>query len=189
VAWPDDAVERWITVHRTPRMVEVARVATWAGDSRVVGAVAVVVGVALAWRARRWQPLALAVGGWLAVEAGARILKLVVDRRRPPVRDAIVVLANGSLPAAHVSRAAFAAAAIAVALPRSWRPWFVPPAVALVAAVGWSRLVLGSHWLTDTLVAWPLGMLAAWPLARAERRRGAAGRAPDPNRPSSSSDD
>jgi membrane-associated phospholipid phosphatase len=170
VAWPDDTVERWITAHRTERLVDVARLVTWAGDSRVIGPLVVGVGVALAWRARQWRPLVLAIAGWLALEAGARVLKAVVDRPRPPLRDAVVVLANGSLPAAHVARAAFALAVLVVVVPQACRRWLVPAAVVLVAAVGWSRLELGSHWLTDTLVAWPLGLLAAWPLIRWHRQ-------------------
>jgi undecaprenyl-diphosphatase len=176
VAWPDDVVERWITAHRSARLVDLARVVTWAGDSRVVGPVVVAVGAALAWRARRWHPVVLAAVGWLCLEAGARCLKAVVDRPRPPFRDAVVVLANGSLPAAHVARAAFAMAVLAVVVPPTCRRWFVPAAVLLVAAVGWSRLELGSHWLTDTLVAWPLGLLAAWPLIRWHRHQAPARR-------------
>jgi undecaprenyl-diphosphatase len=167
-----------MTAHRTVRLVDAARALTWAGDSRVVGPVAVAVGAALAWRARRWHPLVLAVAGWLALEAGARVLKAAVDRPRPPFQDAVVLLAHGSLPAAHVARVTFALALIATLLPRAWRRWFLLPTAALVVAVAWSRLELGAHWLTDTLVAVPLGLLAAWPLLRRQAR--------PPSRPRSS---
>jgi undecaprenyl-diphosphatase len=132
----------------------------------------VVVGLELARRARRWWPLGAAVGGWLGVEVVARVVKAIVDRPRPPFADAVVLLANGSFPAAHVARATFALAVVGVALPARWRrPWAVL-GVVVVAAVGWARLELGSHWLTDALGAWPFGLLGALPLAWAWRRAG-----------------
>jgi undecaprenyl-diphosphatase len=172
VPWPDHEVERWITEHRTETLVDLARAVTRLGDSVVVGIGVIAAGALLARRARRWTPLGLAAAGWLAVEAAARAIKAVTDRPRPPFDDAVVLLANGAFPSAHVARAAFLAAVVALTVGPRWRPAVVALAIVAVAGVAWSRIELGTHWLSDTVAAWPLGLLAAWPLGRSVRGHG-----------------
>lgn len=46
------------------------------------------------------------------------------------------------------------------ALRRRWRPWFIGLAAVIVAAVGFTRIALGVHYLSDVLGGWLLGV--AW---------------------------
>jgi undecaprenyl-diphosphatase len=167
----DLEVERWVTAHRPPAVEAIARAVTQLGGTPVVATVTVLVAAIACWRRRRAPAVAAAVAascllGELLVELAARLVKDLVGRPRPPFADAVVRLANSSLPAAHVSRALYAAALV-VALASGRRRRFAAGVGALVVVgVGWSRVTLGAHWLTDTLAAVPLGAaIAALPAA------------------------
>jgi undecaprenyl-diphosphatase len=170
----DHAVERWITAHRTARLADIARVVTNGGSWWFGTLVAVVAGVLLARRVGR-RPVAVAVvAAALLLGPALRALKEVVGRDRPPFRDAVMHLTDPSFPSAHTARAAFVAGVVVLAA-ASHRGWVIAVAVIYVMAVGWSRVELGVHWLSDTLGAVPIGLLFAlpvWLLAR--------GPAPDP---------
>lgn len=113
-----------------------------------------------------------------------------MGRPRPPLAWAVPeISAHGyAFPSGHASQAAAIYGLIAVLLAGQVRGWAGKVTVWTVAvlaagAVGFSRLYLGVHWLTDVLAAWALGagwlaavLVAAgtWTRARASR----PGRAP-----------
>ncbi len=173
----DEAIQRWVATHHRPWLDRAALLVTQLGGTPLVLTVTVAVAL-LSWRraraARRsgFATVVLCVAGELAVELLARAMKAVIGRPRPPLRDAVVVLANSSLPAAHVSRAAYAGClAVATRHTGPAHRWAMVALVAAVAAVAASRVVLGTHWFTDTLVAIPVGLLAAWwPATRLARQ-------------------
>jgi len=157
----DQAISDWVFEHRTPWLTSVAWKLTAVGSTTVVAVGAVLVGVVLAVKRRSWIPLVACIAAAFAVEVTARSIKALVHRDRPPYDDAIEHLARSSFPAAHVARAALLCALVVMLLPRRWRVVTVPLAIVTVTGVAWSRVYLGSHWFTDTLVAWPIGLLAA----------------------------
>jgi undecaprenyl-diphosphatase len=180
----DRVVQQWVAGHHVHGVDRAALVLTRLGGTPVVLSVSVLVGV-VAWRrSRRWPLLVACVAGEVAVEVAARVVKVAVGRPRPPFDQAVVVLANSSLPAAHVARALYAAALV-WALVRSPRARRRAALVlgAVVVLVAWTRVELGAHWLTDTLAAVPLGLLAAVPPVRLLRRSPARGDQPDATRP------
>lgn len=99
-------------------------------------------------------------------------IKLLVGRARPHLTDPVAVAAGKSFPSGH-SQAAIVGYAILVAVflpavPRARRAWLVVPAVVLVLLIGFSRIALGVHFLSDVIGAyligtvWFLGMASAF---------------------------
>ena len=99
--------------------------------------------------------VAVAVAALLASLA-ATVIKLLVDRTRPPEvlgMEALVALpTTASFPSGHATTAAAAATALALLVPR-WRLL----AVSLALLVGASRVLLGVHFVGDVLAGFVLG--------------------------------
>jgi undecaprenyl-diphosphatase len=150
-------------------------------------------------------PLFAAVAGWLAwrrlprlalfvvvTVAGSAILnalvKLAVNRTRPVLADPVAHAGGMSFPSGHAQSAVVAASVLLLVflplLRGSWRSVAVALAVTMVMAIGFARVALGVHFVSDVLagyalgVAWVAAMIAAFNAWRRER-----GRAPvDPAR-------
>jgi membrane-associated phospholipid phosphatase len=91
------------------------------------------------------------------------LIKLLVGRARPHLTDPVAVAAGKSFPSGH-SQAAIVGYAILVAVflpavPRGRRPWLVIPAAAMVLLIGFSRIALGVHFLSDVIGAYLIGMV------------------------------
>jgi undecaprenyl-diphosphatase len=96
------------------------------------------------------------------------LVKLAVHRARPVLPDP-VAHANGlSFPSGHAQSAIVAASILLLvgpALPRRWRPLALAAALAWVLAIGFARVGLGVHFVSDVLAGYVLG--AAWVAAMA----------------------
>src|SRR4051794_17131022 len=124
-----------------------------------------------AWLLWRGRPrLALFVAVTTAGSAGLNALvKLAVHRARPVLPEP-VAHANGlSFPSGHAQSAMVAASVLGLlALPRlrgAWRAVAVAAGVAWVLAIGFARVFLGVHFVSDVLAGYVLG--AAWVAAMA----------------------
>jgi membrane-associated phospholipid phosphatase len=150
---------------------------TW----RILAGIAVV----LLWlRRRRRDALVVAVAMiGAAVLSGA--VKALVHRHRPVVPIPVDHASGASFPSGH-ALTAFTALGLLVLLTwphlaSRWRALVVGAATLIVVAVGFSRLILGVHYLTDVLGGWVIGLLllvgsvaarSPWaPRARPRRRR------------------
>lgn len=104
----------------------------------------------------------------LVTGAGALILdptvKALVDRLRPEVEVKIGTYAGESFPSGHALGSMVAYGAILLVFLPAMAPRWRRPAVALtatvVALIGFSRVALGVHFVSDVLGAWLLG--AVW---------------------------
>jgi membrane-associated phospholipid phosphatase len=140
----------------TPLLTHLALVFNWIG--RVVGrAIALTLVGLLLLRQRRWLALgAFAVAEILAPLLSA-LLKVLVDRARPP--DGLVHPVGASFPSGHATYAGATCVALVLLFTtpgtrrRSW--W----ALAGLGVVGmaWSRTYLQAHWLTDVTAGALLG--------------------------------
>jgi membrane-associated phospholipid phosphatase len=122
-----------------------------------------------------------AVGGWLLSRGLPRLalfavvtpvgsslinalVKEAVDRSRPILPDPVAHANGMSFPSGHAQSAIVAAGVLLLVflpvLKGVWRPMAVAVAVALVAAIGFARVALGVHYVSDVLAGYALG--AAW---------------------------
>jgi glycerophosphoryl diester phosphodiesterase/membrane-associated phospholipid phosphatase len=104
--------------------------------------------------------LGIRLGVMLLLTAGLNSIgKLVPTSPRPAFLDPAlerVPEATFGIPSGHSQNAAAIWGLLAASL-RRW--WAVVGAVALVVAIGWSRIHLGAHFLEDVLVGWTLGLV------------------------------
>jgi membrane-associated phospholipid phosphatase len=127
---------------------------------------ALVVGTAAAYLAlrRRGREAALLVGTLAGAQLLTWILKAIFERPRPTFEDPVTTASWFSFPSGHAlsSIAVYGALAyIFVGGLRSTRARAVVAGVALlVAMIGFSRLYLGVHYLTDVLAGYSAGL--AW---------------------------
>jgi undecaprenyl-diphosphatase len=161
-------------------VVAVVKAITWLGSDGVLWVVIGSCALLLAIR-RRWR-----LAGYLLVTgAGALaldpILKSLVGRLRPVVAHPIAHGGGDSFPSGHsLGSIVCYGAVLLVFLPgvrRRWRRTVTALIVALVAAIGISRLLLGVHYISDVLGGWALGV--TWlglTTAAFELSRRAAGR-------------
>ncbi len=108
-------------------------------------------------------------------------VKLAVDRPRPELAHPIATVRLPSFPSGHVlSSTVVYGSLLLVFLPavaRRWRPWLVAGGAGLVAAIAFSRLALGVHYLSDVVAGLVLGLAwlaistAAFSIWRVERGR------------------
>lgn len=166
VARLDQPALAWSVAHRTPWAN-----AIWATFSNTGGPVLqpIICGALvlwLSWRWRSWTPLVLAV----VAEAGALAMtvagKDLVGRARPDLAYSIPPHEySPSFPSGHTLNATVIAGIVCYLMLHWFRGrlartlWVLGSAV-YVAAMGFSRIFLGHHWLTDVLAAVVIGL--AW---------------------------
>ena len=118
----------------------------------------------LLWRAGHpyWTlSLALAVPGGLLINT---IIKLTFNRARPVWEDPILTLSSASFPSGHTAGATlfygFLAAYMVWNMKSAWpRVIAVLGCMFMVALVGFSRIYLGVHYLSDVLAAVSMSMV------------------------------
>ena len=167
----DLAVHQAMFSLRTPLADHLFAMLLAFGDWQVLLPATLAVFAWLLWRRRRiaaWHWLAAPGVGLLLVTT----LGLLLHMPKPPVATAV---AGFSFPSVPVSMATlvygFFAVLIARELPGRSRAWPYAVAGLLVAAVGFSRLYFGAHWLSDVLAGASLGMLWIAVLGLAYRSR------------------
>jgi len=140
-----------------------AQAATWMGATPTLTVLTsvVVLGCLLTHR--------LPLGVWLGVTvAGSALLnslvKLGMERIRPPTAGVLVSAHGFAFPSGHTQGATSTYTAVVLVVGwQVWRPGrrgrrvSAAAVTLLVAAVGFSRLLLGVHWPTDVLGGWLLG--------------------------------
>jgi membrane-associated phospholipid phosphatase len=164
VTSPDPQVMAWAVAHRTAMLTGAMKLITWLGSAAVIIPAGLVIGLAVALRRHRCQPLALLAA---AVAGAIGLYHLIKDLiGRPPARgDLDRALPDGVVPSGHATQAAAFLCALVIVRSggRSARVKATLRAAALVTlAVGAARVYLGAHWLSDVLGGYPLGGAALW---------------------------
>ncbi|MGW2305510.1 phosphatase PAP2 family protein [Streptomyces sp. NPDC001809] len=131
-----------------------------------------------AWRLAAWASVTAVGGGLIGL-----LTKLMVERARPHLPDPVSHAPGFSFPSGHAMTATTSCAVLLLVLmplvPRAWRPLPWVLAVAAVLGVGYTRVALGVHWVSDVVGGWLLGITVvtattlvfeAWRLDTGRRR-------------------
>lgn len=150
--------------HATPATTEAARVGSFFGSVGFVGAASVCAAIVLLWRKAFYRLLAfgLAMGGGSLLNI---FLKHLFHRHRPVLENPFVTLSSYGFPSGHTMGATLFYGTIALIGAQSMRRWptrAVPfgGAALVVGTIGFTRIYLGAHYLTDVLGAIAAGL--AW---------------------------
>ena len=160
----DQNVAQWFHERRTPGLTAAMQLVTGLGSPKWVTAVAVITALLLWWKHCWFRLLAL----MLTVPGGMVLnffLKMAFHRQRPTFAESFLIFHGYSFPSGHTMAATLlygVLAAFAVILFPSWhwRVGAVLGAIVMVLLIGFSRVFLGAHYLSDVMGAAAAGL--AW---------------------------
>ena len=164
------------------------KVVTTLGDTITMTLVAVAVTITLL--VLRQTRSAVLVGAGSLIGYGLMVgLKHLFGRERPPAEARLLDIDTFSMPSGHAMMATIIYGLIAVAghHSSSWvraHRLVLLVAPVLAVAIGWSRVYLGVHWMTDVVAGWLLGVVfvasATYVVFRTDRlgRRGSLAGSP-----------
>jgi len=185
----DQVLAGTLAEHASPMWLRALAVLTVAGDRDFLLGLGTIVLLVLAWR-RQWADAAL----WLAATLGAAglnvLLKSTFQRVRPEHLHGFAQELGWSFPSGHATGAMAVYGMLAYLLaglaPPAWRRAMAMLAAGLIASVGYSRVMLQVHFLSDIIGAF--AVTGAWLMACAGIRertflRGAPGTGASAGRP------
>jgi membrane-associated phospholipid phosphatase len=159
----DIAVARWLEAHGTESGETVFFWISYLGAPVLIASVV----AAILWFARRrdWRTsaaIAITSGGGVLLSS---LLKLVFHRGRPETATEFITRQTWSFPSGHAMNSMISYGFLAMLLlerttDRRRRIAIVVVAAILIGAIGFSRLYLGVHYLSDVVGGWLAG--AAW---------------------------
>ncbi|MFI1279187.1 phosphatase PAP2 family protein [Streptomyces sp. NPDC020858] len=110
-----------------------------------------------AWRLAAWASVTATAGALTGV-----LVKSVVERARPHLPEPVAHAPGFSFPSGHAMTATTSCAVLLLVLlplvPRAWRPLPWALAAVSVVGVGYTRVALGVHWVSDVVGGWLLGL-------------------------------
>jgi undecaprenyl-diphosphatase len=153
----------WLVAHTTVPGDHVFTTITFLGNALVISAGTGLIGFWYA-RQRNWKKLILLFS---AVAGGALlnlVLKNIFQRTRPAIPGAYMVDTGFSFPSGHtmislVFYGMVAYLALSYVKNKKWKTLIIAGTLAICAMIGFSRLYLGVHFLTDVLAGWAAGGL------------------------------
>lgn len=160
----DKQVADWFHARRTPGLTTTMQIVSGLASSAWVTGAGVVTAFAL-WRKQWWYrllALVIVLPGGMLLNV---LLKIAFHRRRPCFPDSFLIFHGYSFPSGHTMAGTLlygALAALSVIALEAWR-WRVGAvlgAFVMVVLVGFSRVYLGAHYLSDVLGAAAAGV--AW---------------------------
>jgi membrane-associated phospholipid phosphatase len=164
----DFAVAGEVSAAATHPLTDLVLAITTLGATEVILLVTAI-GLAVLASLRHWHgflTLALSVA---ATEAVVHLVKVLVERPRPPAADALTQASGFSFPSGHAATAVAVYAVLSLLFARRCcggrRVALLLAGGAVVLAIGASRVYLGVHYPTDVLAGWLTGAtlaLASW---------------------------
>jgi undecaprenyl-diphosphatase len=154
----DQHVTSTVVTHRTPALNATMKAVTWLGSWVALITTGLIVLVLAARKRLPWLVVAAAVIAWAGEASAVTIAKHVVQRSRPP-RELWLLNAHGwSWPSGHTATAVLVFTVLALAVGHVVQSRFIrmtmwAVAVVAVAAVAFSRIELGVHWITDVIAS------------------------------------
>jgi membrane-associated phospholipid phosphatase len=160
----DERFAAWLHGRATDPFTDVFRAITWTGNF-VTLLVVTVIAVVVLWRRRRQTDALFVALAFLGAQVLSNGMKLGFRRERPFFPDPLATESTFSFPSGHalVSLAVYGSIALLLARGISSPPrrlLVLGGAGLLVLAIGFSRLYLGVHFLSDVLAGFAAG--TAW---------------------------
>jgi membrane-associated phospholipid phosphatase len=160
----DERLAEWLHGRATDPFTDVFRLITWTGNFVTLLAVTLVA-VAILWRRRKRTDAVFVAFAFLGGQVLSNGMKLGFRRDRPFFPDPLAAESTFSFPSGHalVSLAVYGAIALLLARrisSHTRRALLLAGTALLVVAIGFSRLYLGVHFLSDVLAGFAAG--AAW---------------------------
>lgn len=180
----DRNVAVWFHERRTPGLTTAMELVTGLASTVWITGVGIVSALVL-WRKRCWYrllALLLVLPGGMVLDF---LLQIAFHRQRPSFTDSFLIFTGYSFPSGHTMAATLLyglLAAFAVVALKAWR-WRVAGvlgAFVMVVLVGFSRVYLGAHYLSDVLGAAAAGLawlsLSLTAVGSLRRRRASGGK-------------
>ncbi|WP_330182064.1 phosphatase PAP2 family protein [Nocardia sp. NBC_01503] len=167
IAAIDGPLTRWVAGHRYHGLTTAMITLTRLGDPLIIIGVMAVVAAAVAGLTRTVAPLGIGMLGVAGFLLAVVAVKFAVGRPRPELPHPVAAVDGSSFPSGH-STGVCVVAIISAWLLTRWcvrsragqvAVWTI--ALTAVAGVGFSRVYLGVHYLSDVLAGWVLGALWA----------------------------
>jgi membrane-associated phospholipid phosphatase len=160
----DERLAEWLHGRATDPFTDVFRVITWCGNFMTLLAVTVVA-VVILWRRRERTDAVFVALAFLGAQVLSTGMKLGFRRDRPFFPDPLATESTFSFPSGHalVSLAVYGSIALVLARRLSThtqRAVLLGGTALFVLAIGFSRLYLGVHFLSDVLAGYAAGL--AW---------------------------
>lgn len=160
----DDQFAAWLHGHATSRLTQFFEAVTWLGNVPVLINVTLVAALFLAWK-RYVDELRLLLLAVIGAEVLTLGLKLGFRRERPFFPDPLAEEGFYSFPSGHATVSLALYGSLAFILARrlqspGLRAACLAGAVLLVLLIGFSRLYLGVHFLSDVAAGFSAGL--AW---------------------------
>jgi len=163
LAGADHQIAGWFHAHLSQVLVNLLRLSSEPGSAQWIGIVLFLAVVFLVWK-RAWPALVTIIvavpGGMLLNE----LLKLAVHRHRPFLDGWFVDWSGYSFASGHTIGATLLYGQLLLFLlplmkSKRWQRLSILSAAMLVMLVGFSRIALGAHYLSDVIAAIFLGVL------------------------------
>ena len=159
----DHGIAAWFHERLTPGFVTILHAFTEFGSGEWIGILLCALVLFFVWK-RSWPSLVMLI---IAVPGGMLLnewLKLAVHRQRPFVEGPYVDWSGYSFASGHTIAATLLYGQLLLFLlpllkTRHWRVVCIFSAASLVFVVGFSRIALGAHFLTDVLAAMFFGII------------------------------
>jgi membrane-associated phospholipid phosphatase len=159
----DERLAEWLHGRATQPFTDLFRAITWLGNVPVLLAVTLIA-VGILWSRRERTDAVFVALAFIGGQVLSNSMKLGFRRERPFFADPLATESTYSFPSGHalVSLAVYGSVALVLArrLPRWWSILVLAAAAVLVLAIGFSRLYLGVHFLSDVLAGYAAG--TAW---------------------------
>ncbi|MEA5622993.1 phosphatase PAP2 family protein [Nostoc sp. UHCC 0251] len=157
----DEAILLLIQKLHTPLRDRIMVSITFLGDPLVMLISSLGLAISPLYSNRRSQATMLGIAGVGAILLNC-LMKLLFGRARPALWNHIIKVGQHSFPSGHAMVSiviyGFTSYILAKQFPE-WRFQIYALAVVLIAAIGFSRLYLGVHWLTDVTAGYGAGLL------------------------------
>lgn len=155
--WVLSAVQTLQAPWLTPLMVLITDI----GDPTVLVSICAVLSLALFLRGRRSESMTVAIAAFGALGLNL-LLKQLFERSRPELWSRTVEVKFYSFPSGHAMLSIVIYGLLGYLLARRYprqRGWVIAATSLLIILIGFSRLYLGVHWLTDVIAGYAAGFV------------------------------